>query len=144
MSDIRKNKWSKVVLELLIFAVGIAIAIPMGKWVAVQYKHYQDRPKSGDFQAYLSGKPDKLSVYGTRTCPACKMAREFLVREGIPFNDLRIDQDPVAKADWEALGQHSFPVFLTNRTLVVGFLEARLRELSQQVLAAAPGGPQSR
>jgi len=78
---------------------------------------------------YKSAHADKplVSVYGTSWCPACRAAREYLVRRHIPFNDYDLERDADARRDLaekQARAEVHFggvPVLDVNGKLMEGF-----------------------
>ncbi len=45
----------------------------------------------------------KVVVYGTARCPYCIRARALLDSKGIPYEDIRLDQQPEYRAEMERL-----------------------------------------
>jgi glutaredoxin len=84
---------------------------------------------------------DAVVLYGTTWCGACKAARRFLQKKGVPFLDKDIEKDPRAeremlmKAHQSGVAVQGVPVLDVYGTLVTGFDEARL-----EALLAAPRG----
>jgi glutaredoxin len=78
---------------------------------------------------YKSPHADKalVSVYGTAWCPACRAAREYLIRRHIPFSDYDVERDAEARrelAEKQArAGVHfgGVPVIDVNGKLMEGF-----------------------
>ncbi len=64
------------------------------------------------------------------------MVKEFLSREGHPFETKNIEEDHAAYDELMKLGARSVPVTVINDQVVTGFDQARLRE----ALTAAGGG----
>jgi glutaredoxin-like protein NrdH len=64
------------------------------------------------------------------------MVKEFLSREGHPFEAKNIEEDDAAYDELMKLGARSVPVTLIGDQVVTGFDQARLRE----ALTAAGGG----
>ena len=62
--------------------------------------------------------------------------KEFLSREGYPFDAKNIEEDDAAYDELMALGARSVPVTVIDGRIVRGFDQAQLRE----ALAAAGGG----
>ena len=62
--------------------------------------------------------------------------KEFLSREGHPFEIKNIEEDDAAYDELLKLGARSVPVTLIDDRMVTGFDQARLRE----ALIAAAGG----
>jgi glutaredoxin len=64
------------------------------------------------------------------------MVKEFLSREGHPFETKNIEEDDAAYDELMRLGVRSVPVTVIDNQVVTGFDQARLRE----ALTAAGGG----
>ena len=64
------------------------------------------------------------------------MVKEFLSREGHPFEIKNIEDDDAAYDELLKLGARSVPVTLIDGRMITGFDQVRLRE----ALAAAAGG----
>ncbi len=68
-----------------------------------------------------------VSVYGTSWCPACRAARQYLIKRHIPFNDYDVERDPDGRrelAEKQAkAGVHfgGVPVLDVNGKLMEGF-----------------------
>lgn len=125
-------------LEILFLAATLAAAVPTGKFLASCYRDYQTRPVAGEFSRLFTGRLHSLSIYGTASCPACRKAREYLVKEGVPFNDLRIDDDETLRAEWRSLGKDSYPILLTPNKLRLGFEHDRMREMITELRSENP------
>ena len=64
------------------------------------------------------------------------MVKEFLSREGHPFETKNIEEDDAAYDELMRLGARSVPVTVIGEQVVTGFDQVRLRE----ALTAAGGG----
>ena len=64
------------------------------------------------------------------------MVKEFLSREGHPFETKNIEEDDAAYDELMKLGARSVPVTVIGDQVITGFDQARLRE----ALTAAGGG----
>jgi glutaredoxin len=64
------------------------------------------------------------------------MVKEFLSREGHPFETRNIEEDDAAYDELMKLGARSVPVTVIGDQVVIGFDQARLRE----ALSAGGGG----
>ena len=72
----------------------------------------------------------KVTIYSTPTCVYCKMAKEFLTANNIEFEDHNVAEDEKARAEMvERSGQMGVPVIFIDDEMMVGFDEARMREL---------------
>ena len=77
----------------------------------------------------------KVRVFSTSTCPYCKMEKEFLERNNIPFESVFVESDPHSYAELlERTKQTGVPVteisFADERKeYVIGYNEKRLAEI---------------
>ena len=67
----------------------------------------------------------RVTVYSTANCSFCTMAKTKLEQWNIPFEDVRIDQDPAAMQDFVARtnGARSVPQILIDGNPIGGFTE---------------------
>ena len=72
----------------------------------------------------------KVKVYSTPTCPWCKKVKAFLTENKVEFEDIDVSADQ-AKANEmvEKSGQMGVPVTIVGEEVVVGFDQAKLKEL---------------
>ncbi len=70
-------------------------------------------------------------LYCTSWCPSCKLARQFLQREGIEYVELNISDDREAAARVRAWadGNETTPTFDVKGEIVVGFDRDRLEQV---------------
>ena len=69
----------------------------------------------------------KVTVYGTRSCPWCDRAKEFLEGKGALFVYKDVGADPAAyKEMMEKSGQGGVPVLEITGRIIVGFDEAAI------------------
>lgn len=72
----------------------------------------------------------KVKVYSTPTCPYCKMVKSYLDQKGIPYEDLDVSVDRMARDEMiRRSGQMGVPVIDIDGQLVVGFDKARLDKI---------------
>ncbi len=66
-------------------------------------------------------------VYSTPSCSYCRLAKDYLRKHNIPFNDYNVAQDR-AKADEmvRKSGQMGVPVLDINGRILVGFNPAEI------------------
>jgi glutaredoxin len=97
------------------------------------------RPRGIGILPVGSGTRDHVVIYGADWCEACHIAADYLLRAGIPFVELDIEEDPEAKErldrtlDRASLPRdQALPVIETRGTVTLGFmpcvLEAAWRE----------------
>ena len=64
----------------------------------------------------------KIKMYSTPFCGYCKMAKDFLDRNGFPYEEVDVSVDEAAAKDMAArTGQMSVPVIEIGDEIVVGF-----------------------
>ncbi|MFA6253891.1 MAG: glutaredoxin domain-containing protein [Candidatus Paceibacterota bacterium] len=64
----------------------------------------------------------KVIVYSTRSCPYCIIAKEYLERVGVPFENKDVGKDPIASQEMVAKsGQMGVPVIEIDGEIIVGF-----------------------
>ncbi len=66
----------------------------------------------------------QVLMYGTRICPFCSAAREFLQARGVAYEEIRVDQAPERRAEMRARGGgHTVPQIWIGDTHVGGFTD---------------------
>ncbi|MGQ9475484.1 MAG: glutaredoxin family protein [Actinomycetota bacterium] len=64
----------------------------------------------------------EVKLYSTPTCPYCRMAKDFLEKEGVPFTVVDVSEDERAAQEMvDKSGQMGVPVMEVGNTIVVGF-----------------------
>ena len=72
----------------------------------------------------------KVKVYSTQTCPWCVKVKEWLKEKNVEFEEVNDGQDKeAAKEMVEKTGQMGVPVTEIDGQFVIGFDEAKLKEL---------------
>jgi alkyl hydroperoxide reductase subunit F len=72
----------------------------------------------------------KVTVYSTKNCPYCRMAKAFLDRHGVDYIGIDVGTDKEqAKKMMEISGQYGVPVIIVDDEVIVGFDTQRLNEL---------------
>jgi mycoredoxin len=96
-----------------------------------------------------------LKVYSTRWCSDCRVAKAFLDKHGVSYEEIDIGEDPEAAEELvRSTGKRAVPQFLLNGRWVQayepkrGFLFEEMKQLlglspDQPVLAAAPDAPEA-
>lgn len=63
-----------------------------------------------------------VKIYSTSTCPYCTMAKDFLTKNNIPFENIDVGADPEAGKEMiEKSGQMGVPVLDIDGQIIVGF-----------------------
>lgn len=72
----------------------------------------------------------KVTVYSTPTCHFCVAAKEFFKENGVEFVEFDVSKDEEKRNEMvEKTGQLGVPVIGIGEEYVVGFDEARIRDL---------------
>jgi len=71
-----------------------------------------------------------VTIYTTATCVYCKKAKEFFTKNNVSFTEVNVLEDLAArKVMVDKSGQLGVPVIDVDGEIVVGFNEAKLKEL---------------
>jgi glutaredoxin 3 len=74
-----------------------------------------------------------VKVYSTPTCPYCKMAKTYLEKKEVAFEDVDVSADTTGRDEMvKKSGQMGVPVIDVEGEIVVGFDKERLDGLLQQ------------
>lgn len=69
-------------------------------------------------------------IYTTATCHFCHMAKEFFKDNNVSYTEYNVGEDEVKRAEMiEKSGQMGVPVIYIGDDMIVGFNEAKLKEL---------------
>jgi glutaredoxin 3 len=68
----------------------------------------------------------KVTVYSTTVCPYCVNAKELLNSQGIAYEEILVDKDPVKRAEMEQLsGRRTVPQIFIGEQSVGGFSDLK-------------------
>ena len=71
----------------------------------------------------------KVTIYSTRTCPFCMMAKKFLKENNIDFEDVDVSTDQTkAREMVRKSGQMAVPVLDIEGEIIVGFDKERIKK----------------
>lgn len=70
-----------------------------------------------------------VTIYTTPTCQFCKKAKEFLSENSVAYVEKDITTDQQARKDLMDKGYRGVPVIRVGENDVVGFDQAKLKEL---------------
>lgn len=72
----------------------------------------------------------KVTMYSTPTCTYCVAAKQFFTENNIEFTEHNVASDEEKRSEMiEKTGQMGVPVIDIDGQLMVGFNEAKMREL---------------
>lgn len=73
---------------------------------------------------------NKITVYSTPTCVYCKLAKEFFAENNLSFEDFDVSEDRDKLQEMvEKSGQMGVPVISIDEKVIIGFDEAKIREI---------------
>lgn len=76
-------------------------------------------------------KTPAIVIYSTPWCVYCKMAKEFLTKQNVPFTEHDVASDEQARDEMiKKSGQMGVPVIDVGGQIIVGFDKSRLIELA--------------
>jgi glutaredoxin-like YruB-family protein len=79
-----------------------------------------------------------VAIYTTETCSYCKMAKDFFVKNNVPFQEYNVGTDLEKRQEMiEKSGQMGVPVITVGDDLVVGFNKGKLEQLLEITEAVA-------
>ena len=71
-----------------------------------------------------------VTIYSTPTCHFCHAAKDFFAENGVKYTEYNVASDLEKRKEMiQKSGQMGVPVIYVGDQLVVGFDEAKLREL---------------
>ena len=63
-----------------------------------------------------------VRMYSTRICPFCVMAKRLLASKGVPFEEVRVDEDARRRQEMmEITGRRTVPQIFVGETHVGGY-----------------------
>lgn len=67
----------------------------------------------------------RLKIYSTGICPICDKTKSLLVKWGIPYNEVRVDQDRAALREFSKVtnGARTVPQITIDGKWIGGFTE---------------------
>ncbi|HEY4493067.1 MAG TPA: glutaredoxin family protein, partial [Candidatus Paceibacterota bacterium] len=72
----------------------------------------------------------KVKIYSTPTCVWCRATKDFLTEHNVPFEDINVASDAVAREYmFKRTGQMGVPVIEIGNDIIIGFNEERISEL---------------
>ncbi len=77
----------------------------------------------------VHGSGQKVVMYSTDWCGACKRAKRYFNKNNIAFTEYNIDKNAKAKQRYKALGATGVPVILYGKKRMNGFSEAGFRRI---------------
>ncbi len=70
-----------------------------------------------------------VKIYTTKTCPYCKLTKDFFQEKGIAFTEIDVAEDPAAANDMvKKSGQMGVPVVDIDGMIIVGWNKNALEE----------------
>jgi len=71
-----------------------------------------------------------IKVYSTPSCPWCTVAKNYLTKRNVQFEDVDVSRDSTAAMEMvKKSGQRGVPVLDINGNIIVGFNQAAIDTL---------------
>lgn len=71
----------------------------------------------------------KIKIYKTENCPYCVLAKEFLRKNKVKFEEIDVGRDHKAAMEMiEKSGQTGVPVIEIDKKIIIGFDEEELKK----------------
>ena len=75
----------------------------------------------------------QIKVYSTKTCPYCKLVKEYLKEQQIAFSEIDVGEDSNAANEMVKIsGQMGVPVVDVDGKIIVGWNKSALEEVLGQ------------
>ena len=72
----------------------------------------------------------KVKMYSSPLCPYCAMAKVFLKKNGVKFEDVNVQEDRKAAIEMiNKTGQNGVPVIEVDGQIIIGFDRKKLVEV---------------
>lgn len=71
----------------------------------------------------------KITIFSKNNCMQCQMAKKFLEKEELSFQEINIDEKPEHIEYVKSLGFSAAPVIQAGGVVFSGFQPAKLREI---------------
>jgi len=94
----------------------------VSSYQSVSYANVTDETSRGVTGTADKGK--KVVIFSADWCGACKKAKKYFRRKGIPFREYDIDKGSKAKRLYKQLGATGVPVIIVGKKRMNGFSEA--------------------
>lgn len=76
---------------------------------------------------------ETVTIYSTPTCHFCQAAKAFFTENNVEYQDFNVAEDPAKRQEMiEMTGQLGVPVIRIGDDVIVGFDEAKVKELLGQ------------
>lgn len=70
-----------------------------------------------------------IKIYSTKTCPYCKLVKDYLAEKSIPYEDIDVGADSAKAQEMVKIsGQMGVPVIDIDGSIIVGWNKAALDE----------------
>lgn len=80
----------------------------------------------------------KVIVYSSDSCGYCRMAKEWLKENGVPFEEKNVNTDPQARREMEEMKAAGVPIIAVGNEVIIGFDKPRLEALFGKKIIECP------
>ena len=72
--------------------------------------------------------PPEIVMFGTESCPYCRLARQFFDKHHLAYKEHDIEKSDEQKRIFDLLGGRGTPLIIINKELIHGFDEDAVRK----------------
>lgn len=73
-------------------------------------------------------KPERITLYSTRQCSHCRMAKAYLKQQKVPFAEFDIERNRRAFTEFRRLGGRGVPLITIGSRVINGFNQKQLSQ----------------
>lgn len=71
----------------------------------------------------VSGRPKRVIMFSRSSCRICRRAKRFFRQQGVPFKELDVERNRMARLQFDRLRGRGVPLFLIGGRRLDGFSE---------------------
>ena len=71
----------------------------------------------------------KVVMYTTASCPACKVAKQYMAQKGIPYQEINVETSREGMAEYQKLGGRGVPLITVGDKKMTGFNSQELEKM---------------
>ncbi|NOZ87222.1 MAG: hypothetical protein GXP49_13330 [Deltaproteobacteria bacterium] len=91
----------------------------LDKVISIWKNAVSDNSKNMDRKKQRKG--NKVIMYQTSWCPACRAARSYMDKQGIDYTTRNVESDAVARKEFRKYGGRAVPLLVVNGKVIKGF-----------------------
>lgn len=109
--------------DFLVLIVLIAAFVGISQWAGNRQADEQGA------RLRALARPGDIQMLSSEHCVFCKLARDWLTEQRVPFTECLIERDGACMAEYQARGARGTPTFVVRGHTLLGFDRERIVEL---------------